>query len=179
MFRRVMSWVVACAAIWGVALVFAPAASAADTEAIAKSAGQKWALKSEATGKYVSTEIKDGDNQWAKLRARGDAIGAWERFTLHTDDEGKTVSLRFEASGYFASTEIEDGGAHDGMLRARGAKIGGWERFALESLGNGQYALKGQSEGLYVSAEKNATGNDYGLLRPVPVPWVRGSGSPW
>ncbi|MEU9563380.1 endonuclease/exonuclease/phosphatase family protein [Streptomyces sp. NPDC048161] len=61
--------------------------------------------------------------------------------------------------------EGEDGGAHDGMLRARGAKIGGWERFALEPLGDGQYALKGQSEGLYVSAEKNAAGNDYGLLR--------------
>ncbi|MFD5192214.1 hypothetical protein ACFWMU_29490 [Streptomyces sp. NPDC058357] len=51
------------------------------------------------------------------------------------------------------------------MLRARGAKIGGWERFALEPLGDGQYALKVQSEGLYVSAEKNAAGNDYGLLR--------------
>ncbi|MEV1041788.1 MULTISPECIES: endonuclease/exonuclease/phosphatase family protein [unclassified Streptomyces] len=165
MFRRVVSWIAAFAAISGVALTFAPAASAADTEAIAKSAGQKWALKSEATGKYVSTEIKDGDNQWAKLRARSDTTGAWERFTLHTDDEGRTVSLRFEASGYFASTEIEDGGAHDGMLRARGAKIGGWERFTLGSLGDGKYTLKGQTEGLYVSAEKDATGNDYGLLR--------------
>lgn len=165
MFRRILSWVAAFAAILGVTVAFAPAASAADTEAIAKSAGQKWVLKSEATGKYVSTEINDAGNQWAKLRARSDAPGAWERFTLHTDDEGKTVSLRFEASGYFASTEIEDGGTHDGMLRARGANIGGWERFVLKPQGDGKYALLGQAEGKYVTAEKNDTGTDYGLLR--------------
>lgn len=152
-------------ALLGVALVSAPSASAADTGAIAKSAGQKWTLRSAANGKYVSSEIKDGGNQWAKLRARSDSPGAWERFTLHTDDKGATVSLRYEASGYFASAEIKDGDTHSGMLRARGAKTGKWERFSLIPADKGTYALKSQANGLYVSAEVNASGGDSGLLR--------------
>ncbi|MFI0977781.1 endonuclease/exonuclease/phosphatase family protein [Streptomyces sp. NPDC021093] len=155
----------AVGALLGAMLVFAPAASAADTGAIAKSAGQKWVLKSEANGKYVSSEIKDGDDQWAKLRARADTPGAWERFTLHTDDKAETVSLRYEASGYFASAEVQDSDTHKGMLRARGAKTGNWERFSLISQGSGKYALKSQANGLYVSAEINDSGGDNGLLR--------------
>ncbi|MFF9567775.1 hypothetical protein [Streptomyces sp. NPDC014685] len=80
-FCRTMIWGAAFTAILGATLIFAPAAAAADTEAIAKSAGQKWVLKSEATGKRASTEIKDGDNRWAKLRVRIDTADVWERFT--------------------------------------------------------------------------------------------------
>ncbi|MFD7668972.1 trypsin-like serine protease [Streptomyces sp. NPDC059788] len=123
-------------------------------------------LKSQANGKYVTAEINDSGNQQGKLRARGDKIGSWQRFTLHdNNDADGTVSLRSEANDLFVSAELKDAGDHSGMLRTRGTTIGSWEKFLLEPQPDGTFALKSQANGKYVTAEINATGGDEGLLR--------------
>lgn len=100
-----------------------------DAGAIAKSAGQKWALKSLANGKYVSVEMNDrGAYRW-RMRARSDTVGSWERFTLHTDHTAKTISIRSEVTGYFATAEFTDARGRNGMLRAGGGNLGSRQQF--------------------------------------------------
>ncbi|MEV0611881.1 endonuclease/exonuclease/phosphatase family protein [Nonomuraea sp. NPDC050404] len=143
------------------------AARAADATT-AKSAGRKYALVSQGTGKYVTAQLGLTGNQYGRLRATADRVGSWETFTLHTDTRGASTALRLEANGRYVSAEFADGGTRKGMLRARqDGSIGSWERFTLVPAGQGTYALKYTHEGAtrYVSAEVNATGEDQGLLR--------------
>ncbi|MFD7668971.1 endonuclease/exonuclease/phosphatase family protein [Streptomyces sp. NPDC059788] len=143
----------------------ARAADTADTADTARSAGQRWALKSQANGAYVTVEANGSGNQQGKLRAHGDTAGPLQQFTLHTGDKGGTVSLRSDATGLFVSAEIKDAGSHSGMLRTRGTRIGTWEKFQLVPQADGTFALKSGANDTYVSAEINGTGADQGLLR--------------
>ncbi|MEU0099930.1 endonuclease/exonuclease/phosphatase family protein [Streptomyces sp. NPDC006267] len=135
--RLLRALAIFCAAIVGLQVFSAPSAVAADisqdADAVAKSAGQKWALKSLANGKYVSVDLNETDTQlqW-RLRARADSVGSWERFTLHTNHRAKTMGLRSEVTGFLVTAEFNDGGDREGMLRARGARLGQWQQFTPE-----------------------------------------------
>ncbi|MFC5827006.1 endonuclease/exonuclease/phosphatase family protein [Nonomuraea insulae] len=158
---------VLCAVFLTLLLSPATQAQAADA-ATAKSAGRKYALLSEATGKYVTAELGLSGDQYGKLRATADRVSSGETFTLHTDTDGKTTALRQESNGRYVSAEFHDAGTHEGMLRARqDGSIGAWERFTLVPAGQGRYALKYTYDGQtrYVSAEADFSGADEGLLR--------------
>ncbi|MFF9512069.1 endonuclease/exonuclease/phosphatase family protein [Streptomyces sp. NPDC014724] len=132
--RRTLSFLIALLAlIAGVSLASAPVASATDVSAdavdVAKSAGQKWALRSVLTGRYVSVELNDTDQYEWRMKARSEKVGSWEKFTLHTNHAGTTMSLRSLVTGFFATAEYEDAGDRNGMLRARGYRLGSWQQF--------------------------------------------------
>ncbi|OKI00626.1 hypothetical protein A6A06_16800 [Streptomyces sp. CB02923] len=136
-----------------------------DVNEWARTVVRRLALKSVANGKYVTAEINDSGNQQGKLRARGDKVGSWQRFTLQDDAADGTVSLRSEANDLFVSTEVKDTGSHSGMLRTRGTTVGSWEKFLMEPQPDGTFALKSKANDKYVSTEVNNTDGDYGLLR--------------
>ncbi|OKI00627.1 hypothetical protein A6A06_16805 [Streptomyces sp. CB02923] len=167
--RRLISSFAALCGLLALAAVLpvteAQAADTADTADTARSAGQRWALKSQANGAYVTVEAGGSGNQQGKLRADADGTGPLQQFTLHTGDKGSTVSLRSDATGLFVSAEVKDAGSHSGMLRNRGAKIGAWEKFLLVPQPDGTFALKSKANDKYVSTEINGTGGDHALLR--------------
>jgi hypothetical protein len=102
------------------------------------------------------------------LRARTASdveLGSWEKFTLHTDDKGWTVTLRAEANGLYVTTEVNYTDNYEGLLRARGTTVGDWVKFHLKRQSNGNYALKSKANGKYVTAEIYDPGTDQGLLR--------------
>ncbi|MFI6524091.1 endonuclease/exonuclease/phosphatase family protein [Streptomyces uncialis] len=134
MHRFLRSLAALCAAMVGFQMFLAPPASATevseDAAAIAKSAGQKWALKSLANGMYVSVGLNDaGAQEWRMRAMTGTAPGSWERFTLHTNHAAKTVGFRSEITGFFATAEFSDPGDQKGKLRARGVRLGHWQQF--------------------------------------------------
>ncbi|MGW0469470.1 endonuclease/exonuclease/phosphatase family protein [Streptomyces sp. NPDC003027] len=155
------------------ALLFAgvtlPAGEAHAAEAPPPTAGHTYALRSEANGMFVAAEINAPGAQAGKLRARTaggpEALGSWEKFTLHTADKGATVALRSEANGLYVTTEVNYGDPYAGLLRARGATVGDWQGFRLEPQSNGTYALKSKATGAYVTAEINDSGGDQAMLR--------------
>ncbi|MGW0390289.1 endonuclease/exonuclease/phosphatase family protein [Streptomyces sp. NPDC003042] len=141
---------------------------------LAKSAGQKFAIKSLANNKWVSAEINDSGSQEGKLRARSDShAGSWEQFTLHTmrrtgEEYGLTGTLRSEANGLYVSAETEEAPPRTGMLRAGSADpIGLRQRFTLVPLGGDIYALMDDVVKKFVSARIDfpKESPDYGLLR--------------
>lgn len=141
----------------------------ADVGAIAKSAGQKWALKSARNGKYITVEINaTGKYEW-KLNARSDTVGAWERFTLHTNHAATTISLRSEATGFFVTPELKDPDERNGMLRARGGSLGTWQQFKptyLSGAPAGSHMLLLQSvDATYT--DRYVTATDDGTLRSL------------
>ncbi|MGW7364375.1 fascin domain-containing protein [Streptomyces sp. NPDC054841] len=155
---------------------------AAAADAPRSSTGQRWALQvtDGVTGQdfYVAAELSDtlGTDQKGRLRARTtatspSAIGTWETFTLHTADNGATVSLRNEENGLYVSTEVNYAAPYTKMLRARaksiGTSSGAWEKFQLlkDSQVAGAYNLKSMATQQYVSARFNLTpAGDQGLL---------------
>lgn len=93
--------------------------------------GSTVSLRSEATGRYVTAEDEaSGD----LLRTRGEATGAWERFTLRPL-AGGTFGL-LAHNGKYVKAEL---GTYEdyGLLRARTdpSELGSWERFTLEPVG--------------------------------------------
>ncbi|MET8768083.1 hypothetical protein [Streptomyces sp. NPDC004658] len=172
-----------CALLAGVNALTVTRASASeiseDADAVSKSAGQKWALKSVVTGKYVSVDMNETDDKYEwSLRAQGDAPKKWELFTLHTNHAAKTIGMRFIATGFFASSEFLDADPRTGMLRARGVRLGQWQQFYPEYLSDappagsprGSVVLalgakKADTDAAmtYVSADLSASGD--GLLR--------------
>ncbi|WP_217144626.1 trypsin-like serine protease [Streptomyces sp. AC627_RSS907] len=125
----------------------------------------RWSLKAQANDKYVSAELNATGAQEGRLRARGDEVGGWEQFTLHTRDGGTTVALRSAANHSFVTTEMNQTGAYEGMLRARSGTVNGWESYTLVPQGDRKYALRSTANGKYVVTEANYTGADAGLLR--------------
>ncbi|WP_406374650.1 endonuclease/exonuclease/phosphatase family protein [Streptomyces sp. NBC_00647] len=172
-----------CALLAGVnALTVMPASASEiseDADAVSKSAGQKWALKTVVTGKYVSVGMNETDEklEWS-LRAQGSAPKKWELFTLHTNHAANTIGMRFIATGLFASSEFSDADPRTGMLRARGARLGQWQQFYPEYLSDappsgspqgsvvvalGAKEAETDTTVKYVSADLSASGD--GLLR--------------
>ncbi|MFD7447272.1 hypothetical protein [Streptomyces sp. NPDC059909] len=163
---------VLCTALFAVIAMSAVQAQA-EARPVPVTASDKYALKSVgAGGLYVSAEVINSGDTEGMLRARKSAsspegLGSWEKFTLHTDDKGWTVTLRSEANGNYVTTERNDTGSHENMLRARGTTVGEWEKLHLEKQTDGTYALKAwTNDGYkYVTAEVQDAGTDSGLLR--------------
>lgn len=157
--------------IWTQLQWSAPASAAADPPALAKSAGQKWALKSVGNDKFVSAQLSSTGGEYAKLRARSATVGSWERFTLHTDDKGAHISLRNEGNGLFVSTDRNN----TDKLRAQGDHIGSWEELQLTYAGSDQYGayykLYSEVAKLYVAAE-------LGYAPPTPTTGCCAPGRP-
>ncbi|MFJ6699537.1 fascin domain-containing protein [Streptomyces sp. NPDC091272] len=163
-----------------VGLVAPAPASAA--EAPRSSTGQRWALQitNGVTGQdyYVAAELSAelDTTQKGRLRAMTpasspSAIGSRETFTLHTADNGATVSLRNEDNGLYVSTEKNYATPYTTMLRARAASIGtsstAYEKFQLvkDPQVAGAYNLKARANQQYVSARfSRAVGEGPGML---------------
>ncbi|MGW0966867.1 endonuclease/exonuclease/phosphatase family protein [Streptomyces sp. NPDC002516] len=145
----------------------APAQAAtisADAENVAKSAGERYALRSEANGLYVSVD----PNNNGRMTAKASSVGSWERFTLHTNEAGWNIALRSESTGFFATTEIDASDNYKGMMQARGGDIATWQQFTVESReadGPMQIALKSVASGDYVTVEHASLGDDKDMLR--------------
>ncbi|WP_037599565.1 hypothetical protein [Streptacidiphilus rugosus] len=122
------------------------------------------AFGSPSAGKDVSAELGYTGDAYGELRARADAIGPWEQFTLCRNNRNGLYSLRSSANGKYVSAELGYTGDNYGELRARADAIGPWEQFTLEPSGAG-YAIKSNANGKYVSAELGYTGDNYGELR--------------
>ena len=78
--RAFLRTMLACATIVGSLLATARPAHAAG--APLPSAGQRWALVSEANGLYVTSELNDAGGHAGMLRARAPGIGGWEKYRL-------------------------------------------------------------------------------------------------
>ncbi|MBT2438568.1 hypothetical protein J7E93_00175 [Streptomyces sp. ISL-36] len=92
------------------------------------------ALRSEANGLYVTTEVNYTGGYAGLLRARGTTLGDWQKFHLEVQSNG-TYALKSKANGLYVTAEINDSGTDQAMLRARGATTpGSWERFTLVDL---------------------------------------------
>ncbi|GGU10080.1 MULTISPECIES: endonuclease/exonuclease/phosphatase family protein [Streptomyces] len=92
------------------------------------------ALRSEANGLYVTTEVNYTGGHAGLLRARGTAIGDWQKFHLEKQPNGN-YALKSKANGLYVTAEINDSGTDQAMLRARGTTSpGSWERFTLVDL---------------------------------------------
>ncbi|MFC8508799.1 endonuclease/exonuclease/phosphatase family protein [Streptomyces sp. NPDC057411] len=168
-----------------VSLLGGSPAAAADTDATAprSSTGQRWALKVkdavENKWYFVAAELSDSlsSAQKGKLRARTPydpasptlPVGSWETFTLHTADDGTTVSLRNERNGLYVATEIDYADPQQYMLRARSARIGtsasAWEKFVLTADREepDAFNLRSVAANAYVRAKFSQSG-DPGLL---------------
>ncbi|WP_326784199.1 endonuclease/exonuclease/phosphatase family protein [Streptomyces sp. NBC_00151] len=161
-----------CTALFAVIAMSAVQAHA-EARPVPVTAGDKYALKSVGAGDlYVSAEVVNSGDEEGMLRARKfasspDALGSWEKFTLHTHDKGWTATLRSEANGNYVTTERNDTGSHQNLLRARSTNVGEWEELHLERQTDGTYALKAwTNDGYkYVTAEMQDAGTDNGLLR--------------
>ncbi|MFF9279706.1 fascin domain-containing protein [Streptomyces griseosporeus] len=177
---RIVMTTLALLAAGSVSLLTPGPAAAAD--APRSSTGQRWALQitDGVSGKsyYVAAELSDSlsSEQKGRLRARTaatspSAIGTWETFTLHTADNGTTVSLRNEENGLYVSTEVNYATPYTKMLRARARTIGSsstaWEKFELRKDPEvaGAYNLKSVATQQFVSARFNLpSSGDQGLL---------------
>lgn len=148
---------VALVGLGGMAGPPAPAARAGG--APLSSAGQRYALVSEANGRYVTVETAAGDRS-GTLRAGSTSAGRRETFTVHTADLGVSATLRSEATGGYVSA---GDGADGGTLRASGGTAGPAERFTLVSRGSGRYALRSTTTDGYVTTAR--TGGAADLLR--------------
>ncbi|MFJ8753269.1 endonuclease/exonuclease/phosphatase family protein [Streptomyces sp. NPDC102441] len=167
--RRALSTLVS-AAVLALGLTLLPAATAqaatisADAGSVVKSAGERYALRAEGNGLYVSAD----PNNNGRMTAKAENVGLWERFTLHTNHAGKNIGLRSAVTGFFATAEFGATGNYTGMMQARGGVLGSWQQFEVvsrESDGPMQIALRTVETGQYVSVEHASEGDDKDMLR--------------
>jgi hypothetical protein len=85
-----------------------------------------WTLKSLANGRFVSCELDYSGTRRFMLRARADAVNAYERLHFRLLGYG---SVNIQCPSGWVSTELDFGGLHHGMLRGRAAAIGEWEYY--------------------------------------------------
>jgi hypothetical protein len=131
------------------------------TPARALSCYDGW-LRSDANGRYVSTELNYSGVDHAMLRARRTGSpGAWEQyeFCWGVNNNPAQVAIRSLANGRWVSAELGYGGGKYAMLRARATSIGPWETF------NAGYGLRNIKNWRWVTAELGYTGSYYGMLR--------------
>lgn len=133
-------------------------------------------IYSRDNNRYVSAEIfYDGDD-YGMLRARADAVGPWERFTVCFQDWYWTIQS--QANDLFVSAELGYSDEDHAMLRARAGVIGPWERFTINvnGCGSGCTTIVSQANDRIVSAEMFYDDEDYGMLRARATavgPWER------
>jgi hypothetical protein len=157
--RRRLAHLVAVSVLAGAGVVGVVAVTAAPAHALTCYDG--W-LRSDANGRYVSTELGYGGVDHAMLRARRTGSpGPWEQYEFCWGIGGNDANLaiRSLANGRWVSAELGYGGAKYAMLRARATSIGPWETF------NGAYGFRNTKNGRWVSAELGYTGAYYAMLR--------------
>jgi hypothetical protein len=92
-----------------------------------------YTLRSEASGKYVSTEYDFGNNEYGDslymvLRARADSPGTWEHYFIGVPANWE-MDLQSVKINRYVSAEVLYQGAYVGVLRARATQVGPWEIF--------------------------------------------------
>ncbi|MGQ4381748.1 endonuclease/exonuclease/phosphatase family protein [Streptomyces sp. SAS_267] len=186
--RFIFMFVVLFDLIAGMTLLPVSTASATDVSgdaaAVAKSAGQRWALKSLASGtyngKFVSVRLNATDKYEWMMQATSTSVASWERFTLHTNHAGTTISLRSEVTGFFATPEFTDAEPRTGMLRARGGNLADWQQFepvyfdppSGSPSGSYEVAFKTIADGY---AGRYVTVSDDGILRATALSPIAGT----
>ncbi|MEW1584344.1 hypothetical protein AB0283_02685 [Micromonospora vinacea] len=79
---------------------------------------------------YVATEKDYKSNDYGMLRARSEAIGTWEQYTITWYGSGPDyISIKARANDRYVTTERQWTGDRFGMLRARSTSVGPWEQF--------------------------------------------------
>ncbi|MFF3402669.1 RICIN domain-containing protein [Streptomyces sp. NPDC002659] len=78
------------------------------------------AIKSTASGKYVSAELAWTGDKYGYLRARATAVGPWEKFKLRQQGDGVTAVMWSNANGKYVWVDY----AHGSTLRASRGTIG-------------------------------------------------------
>jgi hypothetical protein len=144
--------------------------------------GQIWrmgtariAIRSAANGKYVSTELGYGGNDYGMARARSGGVGGWERFSV-LGDCARNCALRSEANGKFLVAELGYQGYAWGEIRARSDQASGWEQFRFSGSCDTGCGIIALASGKYLTTEIGYTGNGYGMLRArgdSPGGWER------
>jgi hypothetical protein len=87
-----------------------------------------YAIRSEASGKYVTTEMNFPGDDKGLLRARVTAIGAWEKYRIPNSAAPTIYSL---AAQRYVTTEVGRTGSGYAALRARATVVGLWEYYTL------------------------------------------------
>ncbi|MEV4117394.1 S8 family serine peptidase [Micromonospora sp. NPDC049645] len=96
----------------------------------------------------VNDHLVSADSAGTKpLIARGEVLGAWEKFDIVSAGTG-LVALKAKVNGKYVSAN----GAGAQPLIAGAANIGTWEKFQLTNNTDGSVSLKAQINGKYVSA---------------------------
>jgi hypothetical protein len=119
-------------------------------------------LRSDANGRYVSTELNyTGVDKYMLRARRTGSPGAWEQyeFCWGINNNPAQVAIRSKANFRWVSAELGYGGGRYGMLRARATSIGPWETF------NAGYGLRNITNWRWVTAELGYGGGLYGMLR--------------
>ncbi|MFI0796882.1 fascin domain-containing protein [Micromonospora rubida] len=79
---------------------------------------------------WVATEKDYTGDDYGMLRARSEAIGTWEQFTITWHGSGPDyITIKARANDRYVTTERNWTGSRFGMLRARSTTAGPWERF--------------------------------------------------
>lgn len=157
--RRAATTVVTAmiATVIGVAVSSEPAAASCATNVY---------IDSWENGKAVSVEVNYTGAFYGMLRARGNSIGPWEKFTRC--DYGSYVTLKSNANGKYVhvNTSAESGGSYAYMLRASASSVlGPNEKLRKETLTGFHFALAALSNNKYVTVEMNYTGSTQYMLR--------------
>jgi hypothetical protein len=157
-FRQLLAQLVAVSVVIGGGVVGVVAVTAAPAHALECYDG--W-LRSDANGRYVTTELGYGGTSHAMLRARATRVGPWEQyeFCWGVNGNGANLAIRSRANNRWVSAELGRTGNDYGMLRARATSIGPWETF------NGGLGLRNNSNLKWVTAELGQTGSRDAMLR--------------
>jgi hypothetical protein len=92
----------------------------------------QWALRSRASGKFVTTEVDYPGALKGLLRARSPKVGSWQRYTFQAVPSCACFALK-AVNGKFVTAELANTGDNYGILRARSAKVGKWTTFDVTS----------------------------------------------
>jgi hypothetical protein len=118
-------------------------------------------FRSLANNRYVTTELNATGIRDNMLRARGTAVGAWEKYRLCYDTAFDYIYSW--AADMYITTEVNYT-TFDNMLRARTHVVGDWEKYVVGCVSDGCY-IYSIAAARYVTVEINYTGSDQGMLR--------------
>lgn len=137
--RRARAVLGSLAAVIALAAVATPAQAFFDCKG-----GRAFALRSIRMNKWVTAEFgSQYTGGWrGLLRARGDAIGAWERFSC-VSASGDRTFIKSLHNGKWVTVERSWTAGRNRMLRARGDERGTWQTFYVTPIGNtGKVVIK-------------------------------------
>ena len=123
-------------------------------------------IYSPANGRYVTTEIHYGGDDYAMVRAARTSVGSdWERFRLIGDCASRCL-IQSLNNRKLVLAQLNYQGYAWGELRGVSENAGGsWEGFQISGDCNHGCAIRALGNGRFVSAELGFTGHGYGMLR--------------